>query len=395
MMKLLAVILSVSAVAYARGGSGGIASEWSTYKHWAEMKAQESCWGEENMKQYMVNMKKAVAKCNQVDAPELSLPPFKSTYRFINTLLSNAEDMENNKIMFLFKMMSNNNNHGYHSYNNNNKYEHIFNEMFNKHSSSSYRPYSSNYESSNSNAWMEKMMKKVMMQKMFEKNGMDMDFDTYKMDKMSDFNEDDFMKSMMEYKMKQMDTPASSYRERMAELLSRNKRQADKDSAVTLPVSLDIGDRLADKVKDQQQQMQEKIGNMTCVLRECGILNENNELDARLQKQYMNQFKVDKWLKERVENDIETCVEYAQGIPSDYMESYNFPGYANVAQIKTYMRCIKYSKMRSCMYKDVKEKLEANFGPLEKILEQTNLTEDQLYPLVMNLMHGDEMEFDF
>ena len=81
MMKLLAVILSVSAVAYARGGSGGIASEWSTYKHWAEMKAQESCWGEENMKQYMVNMKKAVAKCNQVDAPELSLPPFKSTYR--------------------------------------------------------------------------------------------------------------------------------------------------------------------------------------------------------------------------------------------------------------------------------------------------------------------------
>lgn len=367
-----------------------MSSEWKTYKHWAEMKAQESCWGEDNMKQYMVSMKKAVAKCNQVDAPELSLPPFKSTYRFINSMLTNAEDMENNKIMFLFKMMSNNNNHGYD--NNNNKYEHIFNEMFNKNSNRhSYGHHSSN---SNSNDWMEQMMKKVMMQKMFEKNGMDTSFDTYKMDKMSDFNEDDFMKSMMEYKMKQMDTPASSYRERMAELLSRNKRQA-KDSAVTLPVSLDIGDRLADKVKAQQQQMQEKIGNMTCVLRECGILNDDNELDARVQKQYMSQYKVDKWLKERVEDDIDTCVEYATGIPSDYMESYNFPGYANVAQIKTYMKCIKYSKMRSCMYKDVKEKLEDNFGPLEKILEQTQLTEDQLYPLVMNLMHGDEMEYDF
>lgn len=387
-MKLLAVILSVSAVAYGHGS--GMSSEWKTYKHWAEMKAQESCWGEDNMKQYMVSMKKAVAKCNQVDAPELSLPPFKSTYRFINSMLTNAEDMENNKIMFLFKMMSNNNNHGYD--NNNNKYEHIFNDMFNKNSNRhSYGHHSSN---SNSNDWMEKMMKKVMMQKMFEKNGMDTSFDTYKMDKMSDFNEDDFMKSMMEYKMKQMDTPASSYRERMAELLSRNKRQA-KDSAVTLPVSLDIGDRLADKVKAQQQQMQEKIGNMTCVLRECGILNDDNELDARVQKQYMSQYKVDKWLKERVEDDIDTCVEYATGIPSDYMESYNFPGYANVAQIKTYMKCIKYSKMRSCMYKDVKEKLEDNFGPLEKILEQTQLTEDQLYPLVMNLMHGDEMEYDF
>lgn len=385
-MKLLAVILSVSAVAYGHGS--GMSSEWKTYKHWAEMKAQESCWGEDNMKQYMVSMKKAVAKCNQVDAPELSLPPFKSTYRFINSMLTNAEDMENNKIMFLFKMMSNNNNHGYD--NNNNKYEHIFNEMFNKNSNR----HSYGHHNSNSNDWMEKMMKKVMMQKMFEKNGMDTSFDTYKMDKMSDFNEDDFMKSMMEYKMKQMDTPASSYRERMAELLSRNKRQA-KDSAVTLPVSLDIGDRLADKVKAQQQQMQEKIGNMTCVLRECGILNDDNELDARVQKQYMSQYKVDKWLKERVEDDIDTCVEYATGIPSDYMESYNFPGYANVAQIKTYMKCIKYSKMRSCMYKDVKEKLEDNFGPLEKILEQTQLTEDQLYPLVMNLMHGDEMEYDF
>merc|ERR1719215_74730 len=100
----------------------------------------------------MVSMKKAVAKCNQVDAPELSLPPFKSTYRFINSMLTNAEDMENNKIMFLFKMMSNNNNHGYDSYNNNNnnKYEHIFNEMFNKHSNrDSYRPHNSN-----SNDWM-------------------------------------------------------------------------------------------------------------------------------------------------------------------------------------------------------------------------------------------------
>ena len=46
------------------------------------MKAQESCWGEENMKLYTVNLKQAIAKCSQLDAPELSLPPFRSPYRY-------------------------------------------------------------------------------------------------------------------------------------------------------------------------------------------------------------------------------------------------------------------------------------------------------------------------
>jgi len=378
-------------------------SEWSTFKHWTEMKAYESCWGEENMKLYMVNMKKAVAKCNQVDAPELNLPPYKSTYRFINTLLTSADDMENNKMMFFMKMMQKMNRHNnyessYVHHSNNNDFESMFESMMNhkKQHSGSHRPYNKEYDS---NSWMEKMQKRMMMKKMFEKmmGGMnfDMDTDSYESSS-SNFDEEDFRKSMMEYKMKNSNTDASSsYRQRMAELLSRNKRMADKDSAVTLPVSLDIGDRLADKVKAQQNQMENKIGNMTCVLRETGILNQQNELDARAQKQYMNQFKVDKWLKERINDDIDTCVKLAENIPSEYNESYNYPGFANVAQIKMYTRCIKYSKMRSCMYKDIKEKLETNFGPVDEILEQTQLSEDQLYPLVMNLMHGDEMESNF
>ena len=38
------------------------------------------------MKQYTVNIKKAIAKCNQVNAPELDLPP----YRSVDTGLSMA-----------------------------------------------------------------------------------------------------------------------------------------------------------------------------------------------------------------------------------------------------------------------------------------------------------------
>ncbi len=60
----------------------GWAAEWDIYKKWTAMKAQESCWGEENMKLYTVNLKQAIAKCSQLDAPELSLPPFRSPYRY-------------------------------------------------------------------------------------------------------------------------------------------------------------------------------------------------------------------------------------------------------------------------------------------------------------------------
>merc|ERR1712086_1100137 len=51
-------------------------------------------------------MKKTVAKCNQVDAPELELPPYRSVDRFVNTMLSFARDMESNQFEQLYKMMS-------------------------------------------------------------------------------------------------------------------------------------------------------------------------------------------------------------------------------------------------------------------------------------------------
>merc|ERR1719431_2270721 len=48
----------------------------------------------------------AVAKCNQVDAPELELPPYRSVDRFVNVMLSFARQMESNQFGQLYKMMS-------------------------------------------------------------------------------------------------------------------------------------------------------------------------------------------------------------------------------------------------------------------------------------------------
>jgi len=390
-MKLLALFLSVSAVSAMKG----FPNEMETMKKWTYMKATESCFGQENMKQYMVNMKKAVAKCTQQDAPELNLPPFRNTYRFINTMLTNADQMEDNKMMQLF---------------------HVMNKMekMREYSHHSVGPWASEYDQS---SWMEKMMKKMMMKKMMEKmfdhssSSYDSEYDSefspsmyrrlFKKDQMDydSYDSDNFMENMMRHKMKSDDS--SSYRQRMAALLSRNKRQANKgqgrkDSATTLPATLDIGDKLVEKLKHQQEEMEHKIGNMTCVLRETGILNQQNKLDIRTQKQYFQQFKFEnKWLKNRIEKVMELCVDLAKSVPEEYTEEYNYSEHVNVGQVHMYMKCIKVHKIKTCMNNDIKEKIETNFGPLDKILEQTQLTEEQLFPLVMNLLHGDEMEFGF
>merc|ERR1711988_173386 len=79
-MKLL---LSLCLLGLAAGGG----QDYKMFMKWAKTKAMESCWGEDNMKLYTVNMKKAVAKCHQVDAPELDLAPFRAANRFFNNLV--------------------------------------------------------------------------------------------------------------------------------------------------------------------------------------------------------------------------------------------------------------------------------------------------------------------
>merc|ERR1711936_959910 len=69
--------------------------DYKMFMKWAKTKAMESCWGEENMKIHTVTMKKAVAKCQQQDVPELDLPPFRAINRLINNMVSMAGEKEN------------------------------------------------------------------------------------------------------------------------------------------------------------------------------------------------------------------------------------------------------------------------------------------------------------
>merc|ERR1712241_629446 len=79
--------------------------DYKMFMKWAKTKAMESCWGEDNMKIYTVSMKKAVAKCQQQDVPELDLPPFRAINRLINNMVSMAgeKEDEHHEMKYLMK----------------------------------------------------------------------------------------------------------------------------------------------------------------------------------------------------------------------------------------------------------------------------------------------------
>merc|ERR1712243_549087 len=86
----------------------------------------------------------------------------------------------------------------------------------------------------------------------------------------------------------------------------------------------------------------------------------------------------------------------ANNIPADIEEQSvvngeNF-GSVILAKIKMFSKCQRNAEFKLCMNHDIK-KIESNFGPMEEILEQTQLTEYQLFPLVIQLLHGEEMEY--
>merc|ERR1712037_704309 len=128
-MKLF-VVLSLASVAI-----GGM--DYEMIQKWQKLKAMESCWGEENMKLVMVDMKKAIAKCSHEDAPEPSLPPYRSAYRFTNTMINKGNDYEhiNDMATMFAKMMHQMKNDDYSSssYNSDNAFD-MFSDMFDQQS---------------------------------------------------------------------------------------------------------------------------------------------------------------------------------------------------------------------------------------------------------------------
>jgi len=342
-MKFL-VLVSLVSLAHAHAG------EDRMVKTWQKMKALESCWGEENMKLYTVEMKKAIAKCGHEDAPELNLPPFRSTYRFVNTMLNSANHMENQQYKLIEKML-----------------EFMQGNQYN---SPSYSQYSRNNDNMNNRFYMKQMMQKMMNGDMYDSN----------------------------YNMDNYRSNSDSSMSKFFDMFKRNRVQRSPNDEGIVSPSLDVGDRLVEKLNEQRHEREAKIGNLTCVMKHLGMLNNENELDLPNMREEMKTYEMPSpWFSQKYGELLETCYEMANNLPVDIEEQSVVTGETfgsvNLAKIKTFSNCQREGEFKLCMNHDIKKKIESNFGPMEEILEQTQLTEYQLFPLVIQLLHGEEMEY--
>merc|ERR1712193_400165 len=353
-MKVLLVLAVVAAVSAHSG------EDYKMFMKWG--KAMESCWGEDNMKLLTLNMKKAVSKCMQEDAPELDLPPFRYMNRFTNSLVSMANSRSQDQdlykmmeFMMMMKMMQQvgSDNQDHHSFrtqgyaDETGKYRNNFDHQM--------------MDRMDNGNMMENMMK--MMSRMMNKEGQ---YERSEYDNMDMYDIFSKMYNSNKYdKYNRHDNHDSNYRsyDDMSPMMRRfmSKRQADD--------SLQLNDRLKEKLEHVMEEHVSEMSNMTCVLREMNVLNSRNNIDIAA-------------MKADTEND----------------NMFNVNGnneLRNMGKIKSFLTCCKGAKMRLCMNNDTKKKIEANFGPVEELLQSFNnqINEEQLFFMVNEILQGSDEEY--
>jgi len=375
-MKLLIALVVVSAVSVSAG------EDWKMFMKWAKTKAMESCWGEENMKLHTLNMKKAVSKCLQVDAPETDLPPFRYLNRFTNNLVNMAnnrhqygyehgdqEMMKMMKMMMMVKMMN--------SFGGHNEDHHS-----QRHGCNGFHDCDDNNYSGDNK--MMRMMMRSMMNSQDSHDRMDhMDMDH--MDDMDMFSKMfRSMKSNNNYNYKSND-----YSPMMKRFMSSfQKRQAGD--------SLELNDRLKEKLERLMEEHVSEMSNMTCVLREMNVLDTRNKIDIAAMKADVQNYQMpSEWFKDQYFAILDNCHEVAENQPAELENMYNMPGMQHMGTVKSFMTCAKTAKMRLCMNQDTKKKIETNFGPVEELLQSFNnqINEEQLFFMVNELLQGDDQEW--
>merc|ERR1711894_529532 len=170
------------------------------------------------MKTSLLKMKKAVVKCTGMDMPELDLPMYKNPHRFVHALLESAEDL---KTMKMYKAMS------------------MMHKGQQQTAAAPIQLVLGQQQAPQDNM-LKKMFMKMMMKKMFSEH-------------MDDYTKFKFFEKMMKS-------------------MNRNKRATDD--------LFELGDRLTEKLKAETVEMQGKLGNASCVLKELDIIDQNEDIDV-------------------------------------------------------------------------------------------------------------------
>lgn len=372
-MKVLGVLLlSAVALAHRPGNFHVGAPDFHTMMQWNKLKSLEKCFGEDNMRNYMVEIKKALARCQQTDAPELELPIFRSPYKFVSSLISGANEREQQ----LFNIVSRMANQQQGSNLSPNFYPATPDVLQSQYNPNHQVPsqYNPNQQVPSQNNVFE----------LLEQINQDNIADSHR--SQSPFTYANFQNSKYRGFQPAMDLPGTY----SVKVESRFKRQADGGSNSGF---LNLFDRLAEKIKVVEKSEEEEIGNYTCVLRHLHFLDHNNDLDLRAMISQMDNYaNPNKWLKDQQIQNYQSCYQMAENIPR-HEQPFVEEGKPNMAKHQMFFKCLSKQSYETCMHHDLRAQIEHNFGPVDDLLKQTQLTEVELYRLVFELIYRDTLDF--
>merc|ERR1712018_570314 len=305
---------------------------------------------ENMMKTSLLKMKKAVVKCTGMDMPELDLPMYNNPHRFVHALLEGAEDL---KTMKMFKAMS----------------ALSGNRVGVQQSQNAPIQLVLGQQQAPQDNMMKNMFMKMMIKKMFKEENRNVDESPFGNMGSMKYGEND---NQDQYKF---------FQNMMKAMNSRAKRATDD--------LFELGDRLTDKLKQETEEWQAKLGNASCVLKELDIIDQNENLDISGMVQSVERGEwgefPDQWLKEQHIKDCCTCATFADSIPKTVFEECAWG--EKWGRIMMFFQCEKDTKYKTCMNHDMKLKLEKSFGSLESLEEATGLPEYQLLPMTMKLLN--------
>merc|ERR1739848_245580 len=153
------------------------------------------------------------------------------------------------------------------------------------------------------------------------------------------------------------------------------KRAADEDV-------YDLGSKLHEKLEHKKEDMEEMYGNMTCMLRECQVLDSQDKFYPEGIKMEWDEWKnkiEDSWLRSQLEKYCDQCIEFAENIPQSMLDDCPWGG--EMVKTKMYMKCMMKKKIKTRMRKDIKDKLEEPFGGVDELVKETKIPEYELYEI--------------
>jgi hypothetical protein len=160
------------------------------------------------------------------------------------------------------------------------------------------------------------------------------------------------------------------------------KREAGDD--------FDLGERLQEKLAAKKDEMEAKIGNMTCILQECGMVNAEKKFDEAATREHVKEMEIeDPWLKERIVKGGDICIKYVQNLPEEFLEFCPYP--EHIFRAKKFHKCMTMLKLKTCMQFDLKKKLESSFGPIDELVKTTGLEEKYLFGVIKEMLQGPQM----